>query len=159
VSRLLAASVDALLLGAAFASVHFGLLALRMVLLWHGPVLQATGKAIQALGDVALVPAYHVAGWSLTGRTVGKWLLGLRVVAAATGRRPGPLRALLRFAGYTVSVAPLLAGVVAIAFDPARRAWHDRIARTRVVYDRGPVAGTVRVRMAPTALAPPSRHE
>jgi uncharacterized RDD family membrane protein YckC len=157
VSRVLAVAVDAALLGAAFASVHFGLLALREVLLWHGPVLQAMGRAIQALADALLVPAYHVAGWSLTGQTAGKGLLGLRVVEASTGRRPRPARALLRFAAYTVSIAPLFAGVAAIAFDPARRAWHDRIAGTRVVYDRARLAGTVRVRM--NALAGTSDGE
>ena len=67
-----------------------------------------------------------------TGQTLGKIALGLRVVDAG-GQPPGYLRASLRALLGCVGV--LLAGgaLVPMAFDPARRALHDRLLKTRVV--------------------------
>ena len=67
-----------------------------------------------------------------TGQTPGKLVMGLRVVGP-TGRPPGyPIaaaRALLGVLG--IALAGL--GLVPMAFDPALRAAHDRLFRTRVV--------------------------
>lgn len=73
--------------------------------------------------------------WSFSGQTVGKWVMGLRVVGA-DGQPPPLGRAMIRFAGYLLSAAPLYLGFVWVLFDDDRRAWHDRLARTWVIYDR-----------------------
>jgi uncharacterized RDD family membrane protein YckC len=145
VTRGLASGIDAVVLSACFAGVVFGLRALGAVLLVKLPAVRAMGEVIQALAGAALIPAYHLAFWSLAGWTPGKRLLGIRVIGP-DGRPPGLARSALRFAAYTVSISPLLAGVLAIAFDPRRRAWHDRIARTQVVHDP-PRTRTPRVRV------------
>lgn len=67
-----------------------------------------------------------------TGRTLGKMICGLRVVDRA-GRHPGFLRAALRAALGTLGTIAGGAGLVPMLFDPARRAAHDRLFRTRVV--------------------------
>ncbi len=87
------------------------------------PVLLALGLSL----------AYHVLGWSLFGATVGKAFFGLRVVRASDGGPVGWPRALLRWVGYMVSALPLGLGFLAIALDPRRRGWHDRIAGTVVM--------------------------
>jgi uncharacterized RDD family membrane protein YckC len=147
-TRLLAAGVDAVVLAVCLEALHFGLLALQSVVL-----LSLPGKPVSAgvlvLAPVVLVPAYFVAFWSLAGWTPGKWLFGLRVVRL-DGRPPGLARSIVRFVAYTVSIAPLLAGIAAIAFDPRRRAWHDRIARTLVVHGPSAPARRVRVRTHPS---------
>lgn len=82
-----------------------------------------------------LVVAYYVGLWTAFGQTVGKRLLGLRVIAVDGGPvKPG--RALLRFAGYFLSALPAYVGFVWVLVDPGRRGWHDLLARTLVVYDR-----------------------
>jgi uncharacterized RDD family membrane protein YckC len=150
VTRLLADAVDALVLAAVFLGVRFGLAALGAVLVVSPRFVHALGLGIRWVASVLLVPAYHVLFWTIAGKTPGKWLLGLRIVTSEGGPiRPG--RALLRFVGLTISIAPLLAGVLAIAFNARRRAWHDRIAGTLVVYDRSPAAPRVRLRLAPAA--------
>ena len=67
-----------------------------------------------------------------TGQTLGKMAFGLRVVDRA-GRPPGYLRALARALSGSIGVLAAGATLVTIAFDPARRAVHDRLFKTRVV--------------------------
>lgn len=67
-----------------------------------------------------------------TGQTPGKMLLGLRVVET-DGRAPGYLRALLRAGLGALGSVALGLGALPLFFDPARRAFHDRLLRTRVV--------------------------
>lgn len=67
-----------------------------------------------------------------TGQTLGKIVFGLRVVDAA-GQPPGYLRASARAALGSLGVVLGAGALVPMAFDPARRALHDRLLRTRVV--------------------------
>ena len=90
---------------------------------WVATVLTITGVSI----------VYLTLGWWLFGRTVGKLVLGIRVVDVR-GRRPGFLQSLVRAVLYTVSAAFVI-GFAWVGVTPRRRAWHDHIARTWVVYD------------------------
>ena len=87
---------------------------------------------------LALTPVvfgvYCVAGWSLAGRTFGKALLGLRVVDHAGGH-PSVARSIVRVLGYIVS-SIFWIGFAWIAIDSQRDGFHDKIARTHVVYDQ-----------------------
>jgi uncharacterized RDD family membrane protein YckC len=76
--------------------------------------------------------AYATYFTGTTGQTLGKMIFQLRVVDTA-GQPPGYLRAMLRSAMGVLSVAAVGLGVLPMAFDPARRAFHDRAFRTRVV--------------------------
>jgi len=79
-----------------------------------------------------LIAIYLVAFWAVLGQTPGKWLLGVKIVA--TGGGPvGLRRALVRLVGYVVSAIPCYVGFLWI-LGPQRRAWHDRLAGTEVVY-------------------------
>jgi uncharacterized RDD family membrane protein YckC len=82
------------------------------------------------LGFLALVYAVYFTG--TTGQTLGKIVYGLRVVDTA-GRPPGYLRAAGRAALGAVGVALVGLGLVPVLFDPARRAFHDRLLHTRVI--------------------------
>ena len=77
---------------------------------------------------------------NLSGRTLGKWVAGLRIE-----RRDGePLsvgRALLRhMVGYPLTLLTLGLGFLFAAFDPQGRALHDWLAGTVVVRSRQPRA-------------------
>jgi uncharacterized RDD family membrane protein YckC len=67
-----------------------------------------------------------------TGQTPGKLITGLRVVGAS-GRPPAYPRAAARAVAGLVSVVAAGLGCLPMAFDPAARALHDRLFRTRVV--------------------------
>jgi len=68
-----------------------------------------------------------------TGQTPGKMITGLRVVDSS-GRPPGYVRAVLRAAAGAFGTALAGLGLLTMAFDPARRAVHDRLLQTRVVH-------------------------
>jgi len=83
---------------------------------------------------VGLATVYFVVFHGMEGKTIGKWLLGLRVVGAE--RRVITYRqAFLRSLGTAVSVAPLGLGFLWIIWSREKRGWHDFLARTWVIRD------------------------
>ena len=81
-----------------------------------------------------IIGAYYVMFWSLTGRTVGKWFMGLKIVDKH-GNTPSIGRSILRFIGYGISALAFWMGYAWVIIDDQRRGWHDHIAKTWVVYD------------------------
>jgi uncharacterized RDD family membrane protein YckC len=70
------------------------------------------------------------------GRTPGKMLLGLRVIQAS-GEPMTPGIAFLRWVGYLISGLVFCLGFFWVAFDGRKQGWHDKIAVTVVIRDRG----------------------
>lgn len=80
---------------------------------------------------ILLVGGYFILLHGMEGQTVGKWLLGLRVVAA--GQEPiGYRRAALRWAASLLALFSVV-GLLWILFQREKRGWHDLIAGTWVV--------------------------
>ena len=137
VSRLLVAGVDffvvAVLLFAllvAFAAVRYMLGSGTFKLPRAGPVFTGTGYPIVEF-------VYLAVAWSLTGRSVGKQLFGLRVVRG-DGAKLGRLRACGRAAWCTVFGIPSLLWA---AVSTRNAGVHDLVFRTAVVHDWAEVAG------------------
>jgi len=84
---------------------------------------------------ILLATAYFVVFHGMDGKTVGKWLLGLRVVdseQAAISYR----RALLRWVGLIgFGCATFGFSCLWIIWSGEKRGWHDYLARTWVVRD------------------------
>lgn len=78
--------------------------------------------------------------WRLWQATPGKAMLSLRVVDADSGKPLLVGQATVRYLCYIISMLPLCLGFIWVAFDRKKQGWHDKIARTVVVYpkDRGP---------------------
>jgi len=72
--------------------------------------------------------------WVRYQGTPGKLLLGCRVVDAANLQTLDFKRALLRYFGYYVSMLPLFAGFLWVAIDKRKQGFHDKIAKTYVLY-------------------------
>jgi len=81
------------------------------------------------LGLMAVL--YLVITTGVSGQTLGKWALGLKVVDEE-GYPPGVLKAMMRTVGYLLSL-PFFVGFFWIRIDSEHRGWHDLIAGTRVV--------------------------
>lgn len=113
------------------------MLALSMPLMWlaYGePIARLDDRRPLSLLINWLLPGLlAVALWAWQGATPGKLFLGVRVVDAQTGQRPSLVQALLRWLGYGLSALPLGLGFLWVLWDPERRAWHDRLAGTRVL--------------------------
>jgi uncharacterized RDD family membrane protein YckC len=91
----------------------------------------AVGAAGLFLGIGAL---YHIYLGGITGQTVGKRLMRLRVIGAR-GTPPGPLGGIVRFVTLVLSVLPAGLGWLWCLFDRERRALHDHLAGTYVIVD------------------------
>ncbi len=79
---------------------------------------------------------YYVLFTGLRGQTPGKMLVGIQVVTS-NGEAPGIARAALReVLGKFISTIVILLGYIWVAFDPEKRAWHDKLAGTYVIKKR-----------------------
>jgi uncharacterized RDD family membrane protein YckC len=134
VSRVAAMIIDVLVIAATF----YGGLAMGTLTVQVLRVRQLDLSAIPTwlvpilLGGWTLL--YFWVAWWWFGKTVGKAVLGLRVVSRSGGR-VGWARALVRLFGYGLSTAAFGLGFLWVAVDRRRRDWADMVAGTRVVYD------------------------
>ena len=133
ISRLVAFIADiwiawgTLLLIVAGITAAIGLVTGKSVHLAH---LQLTGFVVVAIW----YPLYFVYQWSLSGKSLGMAIFGLRVVTSEGAVISGK-QALVRALMLPVSIVCFALGLVGIVLRPDHRAWHDRAARTCVVYD------------------------
>jgi uncharacterized RDD family membrane protein YckC len=81
-----------------------------------------------------IIGSYFVFFWALTGRTIGKWFMGLKIIGRG-GKTISVRQAILRFIGYGVSAIVFWMGYLWVIVDDERQAWHDHMAKTWVIYD------------------------
>jgi uncharacterized RDD family membrane protein YckC len=89
-----------------------------------------------AFGALAwwVAAALYLAGfWTLAERTPGMTFLGIRVLDESGGRVP-PRQDLRRLLGFVLALLPAGLGFAGVLLDERRRGWHDRFARTLVLY-------------------------
>jgi len=146
VSRLVAFVIDVIL--ATFGVVlfsgisdlilrFFALGAQLMKLLTAGQVQGMINDAVVAMSaivTVLFIPAYFVIFWALVGATPGKQVLGLKVIDNDLRPNVAWHRAILRFIGYFISAIPFFMGFWWVLFDKRRESWHDKLAKTNVIY-------------------------
>jgi len=135
-------AIDLGVLTSAIAVVGLGGAAAELILprwTWLATAIPAVAGTVASLMPLA----YFAIAGAIAGRTVGKAVMGLRVVRL-DGRRISAARSLLRTVAYLVSALPLFAGFLWVLVDGERRGWHDHIARTRVVYLPRPSGVTTR---------------
>jgi len=77
---------------------------------------------------------YMALFWYLFGSTVGQLLFGLRVVRSDGSRLLSFSQVVVRVIGFYISMAVFFLGFLWILIDPGRRGWHDKLARTKVIY-------------------------
>lgn len=78
--------------------------------------------------------------WIYRAATPGKMAISAKIVDAQTGGAPTPGQYIGRYFSYFISTLPLGLGIIWVAFDKKKQAWHDKLAGTVVVRkkDRGP---------------------
>ena len=73
---------------------------------------------------------------SIWGRTIGKMIVGIRVVGNDMVSNPDLLQSISRTFLSVFSFLFLFAGVIAPMFDNESKAWHDKLSGTMVIYKR-----------------------
>ncbi len=76
--------------------------------------------------------AYFTLFHAWQGQTIGKMIMGIKVVTN-DNKLASPSASFLRWSGYILSLVPLATGFLWAAVDKDHCAWHDRLARTRVI--------------------------
>lgn len=141
-TRLVAAGIDLGLLFAVY-SLASGVLASIISFTFGQQLSLAAAIVLGVLGFLAAGAVFSVF-WALVGQTPGMRFLSIRLTYH--GSRDITLGlAARRFLAVILSVIPFGLGFLAVLRDPSRRAWHDRMTGTEVVYDavqRAPFAGT-----------------
>jgi uncharacterized RDD family membrane protein YckC len=128
-SRMAAAAFDLVLLGTIdLAIVYFtmqicGVGFDELHLLPKAPL--ATFLAIQNGG--------YLVAFTAAGQTLGKMLVGIKVIAVDPDAPLDAGRAIVRTAVWVVLAAPVGVGFISMFFNRDRRGLHDRVAGTRVV--------------------------
>lgn len=131
VSRLVAFTIDAVILAAVFAIVA----ALGQFL---GDVFKVGSSMLHLIQIGTLIlnfgiyVAYYLTFWTLAGQTPGKYFMGLRIVTT-DGRALRLGYAVRRLVAYWLSV-PLFWGYLITLIDDRRQDFPDKFARTFVIY-------------------------
>ena len=96
------------------------------------PNQQGAYFVLVAIGAVIAI-LYYAILWSSSGQTLGKKLVGVKVVTD-DGTPPGFFRALLRLLiGYWISALIIFLGFLWVIWDANKQGWHDKIFGTYVV--------------------------
>ena len=137
--RFVALVIDGILL-----AVVNGILTVPLRLVGIGGMMTDSAAAFGAgmgllgfsiLVSMAIGIVYNVYFISTRGATVGKMLLGLKIIRS-DGSPVSAGRALGRYLAQFVSGMILGIGYIIAAFDSEKRALHDHLADTRVIYTR-----------------------
>ena len=113
----------------ALVQLSFGLIGAKV---WGADAESAaTFKPLVSVFTVGFAAAYTTVLHALGGQTIGKMLVGIRVIVD-DGEPPPVGTALLRFLGYFASGAVVTLGFVMAGLRHDKRALHDLIAGTRV---------------------------
>lgn len=115
-----------------------------LTLVWAAPVRRAFGSLtadpavlgpfrVSGLVVLALFWAYFVVATAITGGTLGKHALGIRVVSTGFVRPDWETVLFREVVGRIIVAASAGVGYLWAAFDPRKQGWHDRIADTLVV--------------------------
>jgi uncharacterized RDD family membrane protein YckC len=132
VTRIVAFALDAAIIDA--VAVLVGVVCALALSLFNLP--NDVQKLAVAAGGVAAIiwsVSYFTFFWSTTGQTPGNRVMSIEV-RGAQGERLSLRRAFVRVLLLPLSVIPFGAGLWLILVDRRRRALHDQIARTVVVY-------------------------
>lgn len=92
-----------------------------------------SSPAMAGVYTFIIIVTYYVFFWTVAGQTIGKAVMGIKIIPVEGGRMSLG-RSILRYFGYYISGLVLGFGFLAILFNDRRFAWHDRIARTCVVH-------------------------
>ncbi len=131
-TRLAAFAVDQTAITSVFA-IGSAVAAWVIALITADEVKWDPDAAISGLVFIFWWFTYFAYPWSVSGKTLGMALLGIRVVRA-DGASAGPRHAVVRALALPLSFLTLGIGFLPIIFGRHRRALHDKIGGTAVVY-------------------------
>jgi uncharacterized RDD family membrane protein YckC len=136
VTRLIAFVLDGLIVTTSFTLIVAGIS--YLVELVSSLEVAAEGWGIwYIVGFTIWAFLYLWLSIAIFGKTLGKTVMGVRVVGRDGSVALHGHQAFVRALTYPLSFVVVGIGLLGIVFGRERRAWHDHFARTAVVYDWG----------------------
>ncbi|WP_431238363.1 RDD family protein [Mycolicibacterium aichiense] len=139
VSRGLAALVDMVVVLVTMGALYLGLALTTLIVNPAAFRFPAPNLIFSTTVTFAVSVLYLTGGWTLSGRTLGMVVLGVRVV----GRRGKPMRIAVAVV-RAVACVLFPVGLLWVAVDPQRRSAQDIVLGSRVMYDRPAPGASVR---------------
>jgi uncharacterized RDD family membrane protein YckC len=146
VTRLIAATLDALVVGVVLLGGYLGLVGLLFLLNPRSFEFPELGLVFSLAAAFSVAVVYLTVSWTISGRTYGYLVMGLRVLGIG-GRR-------LRFAGAAIRAVFVVVFPIGIVWVPLSRhnkSLQDLVLGSRVVYDWEPRAVRVKPASSPPA--------
>ncbi|PND58907.1 hypothetical protein CRM90_05960 [Mycobacterium sp. ENV421] len=139
VSRGLAALVDMVVVLVTMGALYLGLALTTLIVNPAAFRFPAPNLIFSTTVTLAVSVAYLTGGWTLSGRTLGMVVLGVRVV----DRRGKPMRIAVAVV-RAVACVLFPVGLLWVAVDRHRRSAQDVVLGSRVMYDRPAPGAPVR---------------
>jgi uncharacterized RDD family membrane protein YckC len=133
VTRTVAALIDGAVVGVVLVAGYAGIAGLLFMLDPRGFQFPDASLLLSVTAGFVVSVLYLTVAWSISGRTYGNLVMGLRVVSFR-GRKLRVAGALVR--ALFCTVFPI--GLLWCAVSPANRSLQDLVLRTSVVYDWAP---------------------
>ena len=149
--RLIATLIDGILLATFTFLVAFAIGFVGIFIQMFNPYEPLPLSGLIIVCGAVLSVIYYVGYWSHSGQTIGKTLLGIKVISKDGSSLSGG-KAFLRYIGYIVNGIVLSLGFLWVAFDRKRQGWHDKIAGTYVVYVEDEFSEPDEVKFVPSDL-------
>jgi uncharacterized RDD family membrane protein YckC len=133
VTRLIAAAVDLAVVAAVLVAAYAGWAAFRLLLHPRDFTFPEVSVVFSLVAWFAVSVGYLTLAWTLSGRSYGDLVMGLRVV----GRKGRRLHLVVAFVRALACVV-LPIGLLWVAVSRHQRSLQDVVLRTSVVYDWQP---------------------
>lgn len=129
--RVAASLIDTVLLGLVIYPVAYAI--------YGAAYFEVSGKLVQGPADFLLQYVFPliviILFWVYRSATPGKMWLGAKIVDAESLGRPARWQWVVRYLGYYVSLLTLCLGFFWVGWDRRKQGFHDKLARTVVVYE------------------------
>lgn len=76
---------------------------------------------------------YFIGLWTWKSASLGKMIVGLKIVDKDTHNNISFKQSIIRFLGYIISLLPLGLGFFWMIWDKEKQGWHDKLAKTFVL--------------------------
>jgi len=134
-TRFIAFVLDSLIVTTGFTVIVAG--ATYLVELVTSRQIEAGRGLWYVIGFIVWALLYLWLSVVIFGKTLGKTVMGVRVVSADGSVALHSRQAFVRALTYPLSFVIVGIGLLGVVFGRERRAWHDHFAGTAVVYDWG----------------------
>lgn len=91
---------------------------------------------VNSLIHSIIIGVLLVAVWAHFHTTPGKFIIGMRIAGKNGEGSPDLRTCVIRYLGFYLSMPIFMIGYALLGIDKQKRAWHDRIAGTTVIYTR-----------------------